>query len=69
MGPRGVPEPIVARLNAAVNEIMARPDVLARLAPMEQYAFTGTPRQFTDHIKSQTERWAAVIQSSNIQAD
>ncbi len=69
MGPKGVPEPIVARLNAAVNEIMARPDVLARLAPMEQYAFTGTPQQFTDHIKSQTERWASVIKASNIQVD
>lgn len=69
MGPKGIPEPIVAKLNAAVNEIMARSDVLARLAPMEQYAFTGTPQQFTDHIKSQTERWASVIKSSNIQVD
>lgn len=69
MGPKGVPEPIVAKLNAAVNEIMARPDVLARLAPMEQYAFTGTPQQFTSHIQSQTERWASVIKSSNIQVE
>ncbi|MFT3800431.1 MAG: tripartite tricarboxylate transporter substrate binding protein [Burkholderiaceae bacterium] len=69
MGPRGVPEPIVARLNAAVNEIMARPDVLERLAPMEQYAFTGTPQQFTEHIKTQTERWASVIKASNIQVE
>ena len=69
MGPKGVPEPIVAKLNAAVNEIMARPDVLARLAPMEQYAFTGAPQQFTSHIQSQTERWASVIKSSNIQVE
>jgi tripartite-type tricarboxylate transporter receptor subunit TctC len=34
---------------------------------MEQYAFTGTPQQFTDHIKTQTERWASVIKTSNIQ--
>ena len=44
-------------------------DVVARLAAMEQYSLTGTPQQFTDHIKAQTERWAAVIQSANIKVD
>lgn len=69
MGPKGIPQPIVAKLNAAVNQIMSRPDVMARLAAMEQYPFTGTPEQFTDHIKAQKERWAVVIQSSNIKVD
>ena len=69
MGPKGIPQPIVAKLNAAVNQIMSRPDVMARLAAMEQYPFTGTPQQFTDHIKTQKERWAVVIQSSNIKVD
>lgn len=69
MGPKSLPQPIVVKLNAAVNQIMNRPDVVARLAAMEQYPLTGTPQQFTDHIKAQTERWAAVIQSSNIKMD
>lgn len=69
MGPKGTPQPILSKLNAAVNQIMRRPDVIARLAAMEQYPLTGTPKQFTDHIKAQTERWAAVIQSSNIKMD
>ncbi|EER62386.1 conserved hypothetical protein [Acidovorax delafieldii 2AN] len=69
MGPKGIPQPIVAKLNAAVNQIMNRPDVVARLATMEQYPLTGTPQQFTDHIKAQTERWGAVIQSANIKME
>lgn len=69
MGPKGISQPIVAKLNAAVNQIMNRPDVVARLATMEQYPLTGTPQQFTDHIKAQTERWAAVIQSANIKME
>ncbi|WP_024813669.1 tripartite tricarboxylate transporter substrate binding protein [Acidovorax sp. JHL-3] len=69
MGPKGIPQSIVVKLNAAVNQIMSRPDVVARLAAMEQYPFTGTPQQFTDHIKTQKERWAVVIQSSNIKVD
>ena len=69
MAPAGLPQPIVTKLNAAINEIMSRPDVVARLANTEQFPLTGTPQQFTDHIKSQTERWAMVIKTSNIKID
>ncbi|WP_152564831.1 Bug family tripartite tricarboxylate transporter substrate binding protein [Cupriavidus metallidurans] len=69
MAPAGLPQPIVTKLNAAVVEIMARKDVVERLASLEQYPMTGTPQQFTNHIKSQTERWASVIKASNIKID
>lgn len=69
MGPAGLPQPIVTQLNAAINEIMNRPDVVARLATMDQFPFTGTPQQFTQHIKSQTVSWSAVIKASNITLD
>ncbi|KRB93516.1 Bug family tripartite tricarboxylate transporter substrate binding protein [Noviherbaspirillum sp. Root189] len=69
MGPAGMPQSIVVRLNAAVNEIMNRKEVVDRLAAMEQYPLTGTPQQFTNHIKEQTERWASVIKTSDIKVD
>lgn len=69
MGPAGVPQPIVAQLNAAIKEIMNRPDVVARLASMDQFPLTGTPQQFADHIRSQTERWATVIRTSGIKVE
>lgn len=69
MGPAGLPQPIVTKLNGAINEVMNRKDVVDRLAAMEQYPFTGTPQQFTTHIKEQTERWARVIKTSNIEAE
>lgn len=69
MGPAGVPQPIVAKLNAAINEIMNRKDITDRLAGMEQYPFTGTPQQFTDHIKGQTERWGSVIKNADIKVE
>lgn len=67
MGPAGLPQPIVAKLNAAINEIMNRPEVVSRLAGMEQFPFTGTPQQFASHIKEQTQRWSTVIKTANIQ--
>lgn len=69
MGPAGLPQSIVDQLNPAINEIMNRPEVVARLATMEQFPFTGTPQQFTDHIKTQSESWSTVIKTSGIQVD
>ena len=36
MGPAGMPQPIVEKLNAAINEIMHRPEVVERLEGMSQ---------------------------------
>jgi tripartite-type tricarboxylate transporter receptor subunit TctC len=69
MGPAGVPQPIVTKLNAAINEIMQRKQVVDQLAAIEQYPLTGTPQQFTNHIREQTEHWASVIKTSDIKTE
>lgn len=69
MAPAGLPQPIVAKLNTAINEIMNRKDIVEKLAVMEQYPLTGTPQQFTTHIKEQTERWGSVIKTADIKAE
>ena len=66
MGPAGVPAPIVNKINTAVNEIMNDPAVVKQLALWDQFPLTGTPQEFTDHIKSQTARWESVIKSANV---
>ncbi|WP_459617418.1 Bug family tripartite tricarboxylate transporter substrate binding protein [Bordetella sp. 2513F-2] len=67
MGPAGMPENIVAKLNAAVNEAMKDPDVVARLASMEQYPFNGTPQYFRYYIAEQTAHWDKVIDRTSIE--
>ena len=69
MGPAGLPKPIVNRLNTAINEIMNQPEVVSRLATLDQFPFTGTPEQFTAHIKAQTEHWSEIIKTANIQVN
>lgn len=66
MGPAGLSPEIVGRLNAAVTEIMASPDVKARLLTLDQYPFTGPPDQFRDYIREQSAHWAGVIQKAHI---
>lgn len=67
MAPAGLDPAITAKLNEAVNEIMSQPDVVERLAVMEQYPFSGTPEFFEQHIIEQSERWAKVIKDADIQ--
>jgi tripartite-type tricarboxylate transporter receptor subunit TctC len=67
--PAGTPREIVGKLNAAVNaavSMAAYKDHAAKtnLAPMPM-----TPEQFTDYVKKDTERWAAVIRKHNIKAE
>lgn len=66
MGPAGMPPEVVAKLNAAVNEIMQRPDIKVRLLALEQYPMTGTPAAFASHIATQTKRWGEIIRIAKI---
>lgn len=69
MGPAGLPSPIVIKLNAAINDIMKRKDVVDRLAAVEQYPFTGTPQQFTENIKEQSDRWGTIVKDAGIKGE
>ncbi|QNP48894.1 Bug family tripartite tricarboxylate transporter substrate binding protein [Diaphorobacter aerolatus] len=66
MGPAGLPADVVSKLNTAVNEIMASPEVKSKLLTLDQYPFTSTPAQFKDYIQKQSTHWANVIRKSNI---
>jgi tripartite-type tricarboxylate transporter receptor subunit TctC len=66
LAPAGTPDDIVARLNEALQAISAMPDVRERLRVMGLAAFSGTPQQFTDHLRGETDKVARVVKESNI---
>ncbi len=69
LGPRGLPEPIVARIAQDVSKVLEQPEFRARLADQ---AFTPTfldPRAFTAFIVSETEKWRRVVQAANVKVD
>src|SRR4051812_9050011 len=64
--PPKTPPAIVAKLNAAINQALADPDVKAQYARMHLQAVGGTPADMAKIVKDDTERWGAVIKSAKV---
>ena len=66
LAPAGVPDEIVQRVNAAVNQALKAPAVAEALHKGGIADKSGTPAQFGEFIKSEIERYAQVIRQAGI---
>jgi tripartite-type tricarboxylate transporter receptor subunit TctC len=64
LAPKGTPQPVVAKLNAALREVMTLPRVKEQLSAQGLDPATGSPGQLADILQSDVGRWAAVIKAS-----
>lgn len=65
--PKGTPAPVVAKLNAAIQQSLARPDVKARLEEVVGGDVQGsTPEAMKAMVASEAARWTDVIKKANI---
>jgi tripartite-type tricarboxylate transporter receptor subunit TctC len=67
--PAGTPKDTVVRLNAEMVKIMARPDVKQTLASMGIDAYTSTPEELGDYVKSEIQKWARLVKDAGIQPE
>ncbi|NBS57989.1 MAG: tripartite tricarboxylate transporter substrate binding protein [Betaproteobacteria bacterium] len=65
----GTPRDTVVRLNAEMVKIMARPDVKQTLASMGIDAYTSTPEELGDYVKSEIQKWARLVKDAGIQPE
>ncbi len=66
--PAGVPDPVVARLNAGFRRIMARPELRQRMITLGAEPADGTPEALGAMAREETERWGRVIREARITA-
>jgi tripartite-type tricarboxylate transporter receptor subunit TctC len=66
LAPAGTPAPVVGRLHAEFVRICALPDVKERLEALGAEPMLNTPAQFSDWIKSESAKWAAVVKKANL---
>ena len=63
---RGVPKPIVEKLNKELRRIIALPQVEKRLRDFGGEPGSSTPETITDKVKSEIARWNKVITAAGI---
>jgi tripartite-type tricarboxylate transporter receptor subunit TctC len=67
--PTGTPAEAIQKMNAALREIMARPDVRTRLEGAGMEATSSTPAEFSQLIAGERTRWGALITKAGIKAE
>lgn len=69
LGPKGLPPQVAERIALAVNNALARADVLERLAPTgNEIDGKSTPESFARLIRDDMDIWAEVARTANIKA-
>jgi tripartite-type tricarboxylate transporter receptor subunit TctC len=69
VGPRGLPAPIVDRLNKEINAILATPEAKAKLAQYGATTMGGSPQQLAHLMATDSEKWKKVIEYARITLD
>ena len=65
--PARTPRPVIERLNAEVNRIMALPEMRERLAALAVSPAAGTPEALRELLVQETELWGRVIAAAGIE--
>jgi tripartite-type tricarboxylate transporter receptor subunit TctC len=67
--PAATQKAIIAKLNADINAILREPDVVARMNAQGFDLIGGTPEDFGNLIRRETETWAPVIKKVGLKVD
>ncbi len=69
VGPKGMPEPVVAKLNGEINRLLQRSDVREKLAKQGLEALALTPQEFGARIRADVDRYSKIIKAAGIKVD
>jgi len=69
MAPRGTPQAVIEKVNAAVNKALQSPDMKKNLESQGLTATGGTPQKFGERINREYARWLKVVKDSNIKVE
>lgn len=66
-GPRGMPRPVVARLNRELRAVLALPDIQQRLNDSGGEVRPGSPEELGRHIADEIIKWRRVVTEKKIE--
>jgi len=68
-GPKGMPPEIVAKLNAAVNAVLANPKIKERFHDLGGEVMPMSPAEFGHLVADETAKWAKVVKSAGLKVE
>ena len=69
LAPAATPKEIVAKLNAAIGQVVRSTEIRERLAAIATDPVTNSPEQFQAFIRTETGKWADLIKRTGISLD
>jgi tripartite-type tricarboxylate transporter receptor subunit TctC len=64
--PKGTPADVIDKLNAAIVEVLAMPEVKVRLLELGIEAKASTPQEIRDRLKGDIDKWGKVIEAAGV---
>ena len=69
IGPKGLPRPVVERLNADMNKLLKSKDAQERLKTEGVSPVGGTPEQFYEEIRRELDQWRLVVERAGVRVN
>jgi tripartite-type tricarboxylate transporter receptor subunit TctC len=69
VAPAGTPEPVIAQLNAAINDGLRTPEMQASIRKLGAVSEPGSPAEFGAFIAAEERKWMAVAKAANVHLD
>jgi tripartite-type tricarboxylate transporter receptor subunit TctC len=69
MAPAGTPKNVVERLSTETRKIMQDPEIKKRFLAAGMEPAGNTPAEFTEFMKQQNDRYAAIVKQAGVKAD
>src|ERR671930_1105198 len=68
MAPAGTPKPVVDKLNAEINKVLAKPEVKEAWDKQGAAPLVMTPAEFDTYLRKDIEKWAQVVKTAGLKA-
>ncbi len=69
LAPAGTPKEVIAKLNAAITQLLQSADMKERFAAIGTEPMSMTPDQFATFLREETTKWSGVIRKAGIKLD
>ena len=69
LAPAGTPEPIIEKLNSAVNQAMRTPETRALLQKLGVETKAVTPQEFKTFMAAETQKWGQVVAEAGVKGE